>query len=113
VLLICGIANPEPLKRHLMNHVHYYEMTKYADHHIFTSSDLKEIMRQFEKIKSEQKIIVTTEKDAVRLEKFKTELIDFPIYVLPIQHEILFYENDTFIHQLTSFIEKYPQEKRV
>ena len=112
VLLICGIANPEPLKRHLMNHVHYYEMTKYTDHHIFTSTDLKEIMRQFEKIKSEHKIIITTEKDAVRLEKFKTELIEFPIYVLPIQHEILFNENDDFIHQLNSFIEKYPKEQR-
>ncbi len=112
VLLICGIANPEPLKMHLMNHVHYYEMTKYADHHIFTSTDLKEIMRQFEKIKNEQKIIITTEKDSVRLEKFKNELIEFPIYVLPIQHEILFNENDDFINKLTSFIEKYPPQKR-
>jgi tetraacyldisaccharide 4'-kinase len=112
VLLICGIANPEPLKMYLMNHVHYYEMTKYADHHIFTSTDLKEIMRQFEKIKSEQKIIITTEKDSVRLEKFKNELIEFPIYVLPIQHEILFNENDDFINKLTSFIEKYPPQKR-
>jgi tetraacyldisaccharide 4'-kinase len=43
VLLICGIANPQPLKMHLMNHVHYYQMTKFADHHIFTSTDLKEI----------------------------------------------------------------------
>jgi tetraacyldisaccharide 4'-kinase len=112
VLLICGIANPEPLKKHLMNHVHYYEMTKYADHHIFTSSDLKEIKRLFDKIQSKQKIIITTEKDAVRLEKFKTELIEFPIYVLPIQHEILFNENDDFINKLTSFIEKYPPQQR-
>jgi len=112
VLLICGIANPTPLKTHLTNKVHYYEMTKYADHHIFTSTDLKEILRQFEKIQSEQKIIITTEKDAVRLEKFKNELIDFPIYVLPIQHEILFNENDDFINKLTSFIEKYPPQKR-
>jgi tetraacyldisaccharide 4'-kinase len=87
-------------------------MTKYADHHIFTSTDLKEILRQFDKIQSEQKIIITTEKDAVRLEKFKTELIDFPIYVLPIQHEILFNENDDFINKLTSFIEKYPPQQR-
>lgn len=108
VLLLCGIANPEPLKMHLTKHVHYYEMTKYADHHIFTSSDLKEIKRQFEKIQSAHKIIITTEKDAVRLEKFKNELIDYPIYVLPIQHEILFNENDDFIHQMTSFIAKYP-----
>jgi tetraacyldisaccharide 4'-kinase len=87
-------------------------MTKYADHHIFTSTDLKEIKRQFDKIQSEQKIIITTEKDAVRLEKFKNELIDFPIYVLPIQHEILFNENDDFINKLTSFIEKYPPQQR-
>jgi tetraacyldisaccharide 4'-kinase len=87
-------------------------MIRYADHHIFTSNDLKEIKRQFEKIQSEQKIIITTEKDAVRLEKFKNELIDFPIYVLPIQHEILFNENDHFVHQLTSFIDKYPQQQQ-
>ena len=112
VLLLCGIANPKPIKDFLNTHVKTYDMLRYADHHIFSSEDLKEIKKQFDKITSTQKLIITTEKDAVRLEKFKIELIDFPIYVLPIQHEILFNENDDFINKLTSFIEKYPAQKR-
>ena len=70
VLLLCGIANPNPLKDFLTTHVHTYDMLRYADHHIFTIDDLKEIQKYFEKISSPIKIILTTAQDAIRLEKF-------------------------------------------
>ena len=43
VLLVCGIANPAPLKKYLDEKVSSYEMLRYADHHIFDSNDLKAI----------------------------------------------------------------------
>ena len=104
VLLICGIANPKPLKDFLAMQVHTYDMLRYADHHIFTSDDLKEIKKHFEKMRSTNKIILTTEKDGVRLEKFRNELKDYPLYVLPISHRFLFDEGNKFDNIITSFV---------
>ena len=107
ILLICGIANPRPLKEHLAKHADTYEMLRYADHHIFDSSDLKDIKEQFEKINSTNKVVLTTEKDAVRLEKFESELKDFPIYVVPIEHAFLFNEAEKFNTHITDFIKSF------
>lgn len=107
ILLVCGIANPKPLKEFLTAHVHSYDMIRYADHHIFSSVDLKDIKKQFEKLSSENKIILTTEKDATRLEKFAGELRDYPIFVLPIKHHILFGEEKQFQQDIVQFIDSF------
>jgi tetraacyldisaccharide 4'-kinase len=102
VLLLCGIANPKPLKEYLNSFVKSYDMMRYGDHHIFSSEDLKDIKKNFDKMTSDKKVIITTEKDAVRLHKFQKELQDYPIYAIPIQHRILFDEYDqlsTTVHQ--------------
>jgi tetraacyldisaccharide 4'-kinase len=112
VLLLCGIANPRPLKEFLASYVHTYDMLRYADHHIFTSDDLKDIKKQFEKIQSPDKILLTTEKDAVRLEKFRNELKEYPIYVMPIKHSFLFGEAAVFENMILEFIAKYPARQK-
>jgi len=107
ILLICGIANPRPIKEHLVKHADSYDMLRFADHHIFDSSDLKEIKQQFDKISQEKKVILTTEKDAVRLQKFEQELSNFPIYVIPIEHQFLFNEALQFNNTITGFIKNF------
>lgn len=111
ILLVCGIANPKPLKEHLALHADSYEMLRYADHHIFDSSDLKDIKQHFEKLNSANKVILTTEKDAVRLEKFVNELKDFPIYVVPIEHAFLFNQAGKFDDAVKAFIKKFNTSK--
>ena len=106
-LLICGIANPGPLKEFLTMHVHTYDMLRFPDHHILNSDDLEEIRKQFAKINSANKVILTTEKDGVRLQKFEQELAGFPIYVLPIQHSFLFNEAEKFSMQVKEFIHSF------
>lgn len=107
VLLICGIANPKPLKDFITLQVHSYDMLRYPDHHIFDSDDLLDIKKQFEKIKSEKKIIITTEKDGVRLQKFEQELASYPVYVLPIEHAILFNKAPEFYQQVIDFVKSF------
>jgi len=107
ILLICGIANPKPLKDFLTANVNTYDMLRYPDHHIFHTNDLAEIKKQFEKIASQDKVILTTEKDAVRLQKFEEELKDFPIYVIPIEHHFLFDEGNIFDQQVIDFIQQF------
>ncbi|MFM6926510.1 MAG: tetraacyldisaccharide 4'-kinase [Ferruginibacter sp.] len=107
ILLVCGIANPRPIKEHLAKHADSYDMLRFADHHIFHSNDLKEIKQQFDKIQQDKKLVLTTEKDAVRLEKFEQELKDFPIYVIPIEHRFLFNEAEQFNGSITRFIKSF------
>jgi tetraacyldisaccharide 4'-kinase len=110
VLLICGIANPKPLKEFLNKHVGSFDEMRFADHHIFNSTDLRDIKRHFEKNASPQQVILTTEKDGVRLQKFAAELSGYPIYVLPIRHRILFDQQTAFETSVISFINGF--EKR-
>lgn len=114
VLLICGIANPEPLKKWLEQQVSGFEMMRFRDHHIFNIDDLKEIGQRFQEMQSIRKIILTTEKDAVRLYKFGQALGELPIFVLPIQMEFLFDGYLQFKGIIDNFITpKRPPEKLI
>ncbi len=107
VLLVTGIANPKPLKKYLETHVHTYNMMSYSDHHIFTIAELDDIKSRFLNMQSEKKIILTTEKDAMRLMKFENELKHLPFYVIPIEHKILFDEANKFNDIVITFIENF------
>ena len=107
LLLVCGIANPVPLKKHLEETVEFYIEKNYNDHHIFTIDDWNEIVEKFNNLEGNKKIILTTEKDAVRLEKFGTLLTQIPLYVMPITHRFLFGEQQTFDVKIIEFIEGF------
>jgi tetraacyldisaccharide 4'-kinase len=107
VLLVTGIANPRPLKKMLEDHRNSYQMLQYTDHHIFTIDDLNEIREKFEKMESPDKMILTTEKDAVRLAKFTTEIAELPLYVIPVSHHFLFDEGNQFDSLVTDFIQNF------
>jgi tetraacyldisaccharide 4'-kinase len=111
VLLVTGIANPRPLKRKLEEQSNSYHMLQYADHHIFTIDDLDDIRSRFKKIETTNKIILTTEKDAVRLVKFNAEIADLPLYVLPVRHQFLFNEGEKFDSQVMDFIQQFKQQQ--
>jgi tetraacyldisaccharide 4'-kinase len=108
VLLVTGIANPGPLKKYLEENFNGYDELAYSDHHIFTIDDLKNILKRFNQNPSPHKIILTTEKDAVRLQKFSQQLQDLPVFVLPIQPVFLFYEENQFTQLITTFIREFP-----
>lgn len=107
VLLVTGIANPQPLKKLLEQHSQAYYMMQYRDHHIFRIEDLKDIYRRFNKIEAENKIILTTEKDAMRLMKFRPEMEILPLYVIPVRHQFLFGEGEKFNETVTKFIGEF------
>jgi tetraacyldisaccharide 4'-kinase len=111
ILLLCGIANPKPLKDFLNKYARSYDMLRYADHHIFSSDDLIDIKKHFDKMQSSNKMIITTEKDAVRLQKFEKDITHYPIYAIPIRHHFLFDQHDTFINSITSFIDSFKNKE--
>jgi tetraacyldisaccharide 4'-kinase len=107
VLLISGIANPKPLKKMLEENSKIYYMMQYPDHYIFRIDDLNDIKKRFENIGAMNKIILTTEKDAVRLVKFKMDVSELPLFILPIRHRFLFEEEQVFNERVTGFIENF------
>lgn len=107
VLLITGIANPKPLKDYLEQYSNSYQLQAYSDHHIFTIDDLRDIHKKFDVLEGKQKIMLTTEKDAVRLTKFRNEMSDRPLYVLPVRHELLFGQAERFNNLLIDFVRNF------
>jgi tetraacyldisaccharide 4'-kinase len=68
VLLITGIANPKPLVSFLNEKNVIFKHLKFSDHHNFTDKEIEKIKKDFDGLNSSKKLILTTEKDYVRLE---------------------------------------------
>ncbi len=103
-LAISGIADPKPFYSYVNATADSVSELTYKDHHIFSSRDLDTIKTTFDKIDKKSKIILTTQKDAMRLLKFKEELRDFPIYALPVKHKFLFNEGEAFDDAVVKFL---------
>lgn len=89
VLLVTGIANAAPLVEHLKNNYHL-EHLEYSDHYAFTAADIQEIHQKFDTFAPEPKIILTTEKDFMRLKDQVSngQADKYPWYYQPITVEI-------------------------
>ena len=90
VLLVTGIANPKPLLDFLSDKEVDFKHLKFPDHHDFSATDMARIFDEFNAIKSDKKVILTTEKDYVR--NFSDK--DKNVYYLPIRTEFLDNEKD-------------------
>ena len=84
VVLLTGIANPKPLLAYLTAQQVAFTHLSYPDHHSFDAADLQTIQKTFAAVEGEKKLLLTTEKDAVRLQG-KIE----GIYALGIQTDFI------------------------
>lgn len=107
VLLICGIANPAPLTAYIEDETSGYDALFFSDHHIFSFDDLNDIRDRFSMLKGPDRLIITTEKDAVRLVKYREELRDLPFFVLPISVSFLFGRENEFRGLISNFITNF------
>ena len=67
IVLVTGIAKPKPLISFLENKGIKLQVLEYPDHHNFSEQDIAKIKGKYDGIRSEKKIILTTEKDYVRI----------------------------------------------
>lgn len=94
-VLLAGIAKPEPFFNYLKNEKD--TVLTYPDHHHFSEKDIEEINS-----KSSGKIIITTEKDFVRL---KGSLPSEQLFYLPIKSSFLS-EGNLFDKIISNYIAK-------
>ncbi|WP_106829494.1 tetraacyldisaccharide 4'-kinase [Parabacteroides pacaensis] len=67
ILLVSGIATPEPLIDKIKQYSEKVAIMNFPDHYMFKSKDIKKIKSEFDKLSSLNKMIIVTEKDAMRL----------------------------------------------
>ena len=86
ILVVAGIANPIPLMEKVQE-TSKATLCQYPDHHNFDTNDIDNIKKQFEEIDTDNKIILTTEKDFVRIKTSEhiEAIKHLPIYYIPIQ----------------------------
>ncbi len=87
IVVVTGIGNPEPMLTYLREYAADIKHIQYPDHHQFTIENLTDIRNKLDEYQGGNKIIVTTEKDAMRLRGGDLQDIanNLPLYVLPIE----------------------------
>jgi len=86
VLLVTGIANPKPFETFISQYAASVQTITFPDHHAFSEKDITMIAGKWNNIISVNKILITTEKDAVRLQQMEIpEAIAPCIYCIPIE----------------------------
>ena len=100
IVLLTGIANPTPLVSFLRAKDNKVLHLKYSDHHHFTSKEIDVIKAKYSFITSEKKILLTTEKDYMRL----SDKISSLSYL---KMSTNFEENDPFDTLIRSFFKKH------
>lgn len=104
IALMTGIANPDPLVKHLKSCGNRVHQLRLPDHHDFTSKDLDRIENIYDHIPSDRKIILTTEKDAMRLRsKDDARLKNLRYFYIEIEVELLA-NNAQFDGQIIEYV---------
>lgn len=110
IFLLTGIARPEALEEHLKTRCKELFVHRYPDHHAFTEGNMKKLRQHFDKTISHCKIVVTTEKDSMRLRKQELcrHLSGIPVYYLPVRVVFQGKDKKRFDHMVYRFLEQYP-----
>lgn len=86
VILFTGIANPTPMMRYIERYTSHITCMTYPDHHDFSAKELNELAQH---ALSEDAVIITTEKDAARLNHIKLpQEVAQRCYILPLKTAI-------------------------
>ncbi len=107
VLLLTGIASPKQMEHDLKPMVKSLTTLSFGDHHRFKAKDVDRINETFESL-PEPHIIITTEKDAVRLRETDGlyEKVKESMYELPIKVIFMLEQEENFNEKIISYVRK-------
>ena len=107
VLLLTGIASPKQMEHDLKPMTKDITNLSFGDHHSFKGKDIDRINETFESM-PEPRIIITTEKDAVRLRETEGlyEKVKSNMYELPIKVSFMLDQQENFNEKIISYVRK-------
>lgn len=89
IILLTGIADNTHIISYLQDkNASIIEKLEFRDHYKYCIKDIESLVLKYESQKNNNPIIVTTEKDSVKLINFIKLIEELPIYVLPISVNI-------------------------
>jgi len=106
VILLSGIANPELWQRYVAGRYAVIDELIFGDHHHFTAKDIKTIEARFVRYQEQKPVIITTEKDAMRLrdEESIPEFIRSQMYYIPLKIKFLDHEGKSFDKTIVGYV---------
>ena len=114
ILLIAGIASPEPLMEELAQTKNAIHSLFFSDHHDFSMRDMETIEQKFQQLPEGKRMIITTEKDAVRMmaHPHLPDSVKPYIYVLPIEVTFLQGQQHMFNQNILDYVRKNSRNSR-
>ncbi len=115
IILITGIANPQPFNEYLQKSCKEIIHLSFPDHYTFREKDLQKIASEYQNLKSTTKYIITTEKDAVRLREFTNiaEPLKSAFFYIPIGIHFLNDDKNEFDNLIVDYVRKNKRNNRV
>ena len=107
ILLLTGIASPKQMEHDLRPLAKDLTSLSFGDHHQFKPRDVERINETFASM-PQPSIIITTEKDAVRLKETDglSEKVKEHIYALPIKVSFMLDQEENFNEKIISYVRK-------
>ncbi len=96
---ISGLANPEPFERFVKSQYEVVLTHHYRDHYRYKEEDIRDIIKEL----NDETMLVTTEKDMVKLRQFR-QLKPFSCNYLPIEMKFL-KDESLFLQTLESYLD--------
>ncbi len=106
IVMFSGVANSYPMKDYLRDYCRELISIDFPDHYQYHRKDLELIWQTFTDQFTKNKIIVTTEKDAMRLinSPYLRLLKDLPLYYLPIKVKMHGQDEAKFNKQILEYV---------
>mgnify|MGYP001820583356 FL=1 len=107
VLIIAGIANPRHLRQYAMGINSNIRELSFPDHHHYSGRDMEKIARSYRELKEKHKevLVLTTEKDAMRLHDHNPEeALRNALHAVRIHVHFLNDDKEKFDRQIISYV---------
>ncbi len=105
IMLLTGIALPEQIIYDMKPYFNKLVHVSFPDHHQFSKNDIKRINQTYREMPY-PKIIITTEKDNIRLFGMEgiSDEIRHNIYILPVKVKFLMGQEEEFNNKIISYV---------
>ncbi len=115
IVMFTGIANSYPLQEYLRDKCSDLIVLDFPDHHVFSRKDLQLVVRSFDDAFSQNKIIVTTEKDSMRLmnSPYLSELKNLPVFYVPIEMKLHGTDAINFENQIRKYVKNNRRDAQI
>lgn len=108
ILMFSGIADDYSMREQLEKLCSDLTVIKFPDHHHYKLSDLEMIKRRFTDLPTQKKVIVTSEKDVMRLKtaEFNNFFKSLPLFYLPVEVSLHGSDKELFEKEIINYVEK-------